>query len=500
MSPTVLIRSITKINGKTLILRGTPTPTPTPTPSPFNCSLDTTITDIWTGSGFTTGFTDLGYRIHNGLGFNSNGNTAPFSVSEAYRIYSSRFNTIGGTSGITVTASVAGSPTTVANVRVWFSWSDYIASASPDYSQIINNNPMSYCFVPDSDGSAVVVDLQSVAAPGTAYSFGHMTGGISTSSSDMSVADNCFVIAGESEQFAYFTNGVESSASSCTGASTVGFSKWTATCLEDAYTWYLGWDAVNTQMIALRYGGTNCLGTTGDMTWYLLGDLPSSANWYGVVAGNSKVVAIVDASTTYAYSSNGGTTWTGSTLPVSANSINFLSGYFVVPATGTDLGYSSDGVSWSTSALGSSKTWVSCLMPSDNYYYVFASDGTILKTSTLSSSWTSVASSGKAFAKVVYGLVGSTDTFVGIISSTSISYSTDKGSTWTDVDLSGSFSNVAIQDIAFGTAVLTKYFVITNGSPSGNQIFWSTDGITWSNSYSGSNNQNNYISVAAAYF
>ncbi len=174
------------------------------------------------------------------------------------------------------------------------------------------------------------------------------------------------------------------------------------------------------------------------------------------------------------------------------------------------MAYSYDGINWSTTSLPYGENWISCFFCSDSYFYLISSSGKVIKSQSIDIMnsppfWTTVATTGKSFFKVVYGkcnisstFVG-TDTFVGKINSTSISYSTDRGLTWTDVDLSSSFPNVSILDIASGNngLSLSNYFVITNASPSANQIFYSIDGINWNNSYSAVSSLNSAFSIAA---
>jgi hypothetical protein len=123
---------------------------------------------------------------------------------------------------------------------------------------------------------------------------------------------------------------------------------------------------------------------------------------------------------------------------------------------------------------------------------LFSSTGHVLRASNITGPWTTIATSGKTFSKVVSG---PTNTFVGIISSTSISYSTDSGANWTDVDLTGINSGLGAHDICYGIFDCTVAFLVVNKSAT-SYLSYSTNGSTWNYIALSEDNLN---SIAAMY-
>ena len=91
--------------------------------------------------------------------------------------------------------------------------------------------------------------------------------------------------------------------------------------------------------------------------------LPSVANWSHLVYGNGKFVAIASGSTSAAYTTNYGATWSSATGLISATwtGLAYGSGTFVAIASGgTSAAYSTNGTSWANSnGLPASTTWSS---------------------------------------------------------------------------------------------------------------------------------------------
>ena len=518
MVQAISIQGRTIINSQTLICRDYAAVIP----PFFNCSLGGVITDtVGSGTGFATTFDTINDRINYRASFNSTAKTAPFSSSIAYRIFPDRFNAETPVTSVYVSASVSGSPASTTSVRIWFSYSDYLVSNSPNYTQIINSNPMhDYCFVPASDGSVVAIDLQSVAAPGTSYPYAYFIGSVDCGAYDVYPAG--FALVNGTEKV-YASSGIEPSAI-CAGEGVVGFGAWRSSCLTSSKNWMIGNDGQ--QLIVVDKNGTESLAATPSGNFYanlyywdFLGYLPSGITWGSITGGTketdggytSLVIAdLVSNTNTYAYATNGGHYWATGTLPIIGITATYVHNTFVITPYGSVLAYSYDGINWSTTSLPYGENWISCFFCSDSYFYLISSSGKVIKSQSIDIMnsppfWTTVATTGKSFFKVVYGkcnissiFVG-TDTFVGKINSTSISYSTDRGLTWTDVDLSSSFPDVSILDIASGNngLSLSNYFVITNASPSANQIFYSIDGINWNNSYSAVSSLNSAFSIAA---
>lgn len=97
-------------------------------------------------------------------------------------------------------------------------------------------------------------------------------------------------------------------------------------------------------------------------SWSIQTVYPSSVgtpvNW---IYGNGVWIGTITSNTTYAYSTNGGSTWNSGTFPFPANQyapIAFGNGKFVVTTynmagTGRSVAYSTDGITWTTVQIAS---------------------------------------------------------------------------------------------------------------------------------------------------
>lgn len=111
--------------------------------------------------------------------------------------------------------------------------------------------------------------------------------------------------------------------------------------------------------------GTQAASSTNGTTWTSQ-TLPSSQTWSGVAYGNGIFVAVhqTQANANVYATSTDGATWTNRTSMPSifatsnCTSIAFTNGKFIVHGTNTRWGaYSTDGLSWTTFALGGSGSW-----------------------------------------------------------------------------------------------------------------------------------------------
>ena len=100
--------------------------------------------------------------------------------------------------------------------------------------------------------------------------------------------------------------------------------------------------------------------TDGGQTW-TASTLPSSEDWYGVAYGDGVFVAVSFDSSNAAYSTDGGQTWTASTtLPTSSENwfdVAYGNGVFVAVSNSDVAAYSTDGgQTWTASTLPTKKS------------------------------------------------------------------------------------------------------------------------------------------------
>lgn len=128
----------------------------------------------------------------------------------------------------------------------------------------------------------------------------------------------------------------------------------------------INWQAVcydGTRFIAVgASSNVAALSTDGGATWSSGGNLPATANWVSIAAGNGTIVAARDAAggSATAYSTDGGATWSAGALPFSGcYAIYFHAGVFLaVAVSGTGSAWSYNATSWTSLTLTASKTWV----------------------------------------------------------------------------------------------------------------------------------------------
>ncbi len=242
-------------------------------------------------------------------------------------------------------------------------------------------------------------------------------------------------------------------------------------------TW-TGTAGLNGVFVAVLSGSSTSARSTDGQTWGAGGNMPSGAAWKSVAAGTvgstNYFVAVANGpSTAAAWSSNGGLTWSASTLPGAAaqwSSITFGDGRFVAVASGgTATAFSTDGgQTWTAGgALSASSSWTDVaagLVGTSVYFVAIASGGTLANYSAdggaswvatgalpASTTWTSLAYGNNRFFAVASG-------------GTSAAFSTN-GTTWTSVTLpsSASWSSVAYGDDVFvvvasgSTTTLTSF-------------------------------------------
>jgi len=162
------------------------------------------------------------------------------------------------------------------------------------------------------------------------------------------------------------------SASNVTAYSTNGGYTWTAgATLPSSGTWstiaYGRLTNGSTRWVALKANSTECAFTANgaQSSWTTGGALPASSNWSSIAYGKGKFVAIASGTNSFAYSTDGGATWTAGSLPnVGTNlwaSVAYGNNRFVaVSATsGTTAAYSLDGITWTSATLSVSAAYSS---------------------------------------------------------------------------------------------------------------------------------------------
>lgn len=176
-------------------------------------------------------------------------------------------------------------------------------------------------------------------------------------------------------------------------------------------------------------------------TWISGGNLPSTAAWSSIAAGEVNgdyyFVAVSTGGTASAWSSDSGDTWTAVALPSSGtwSSVTYFDGRFVAVRSGSTAGaYSLDGgQSWTASTLSANAAW----------------------------------------SDVAGGLIGTSTYFIAVASgpSTTGSFSVDGGQTWS---ATGALPNSANwSSITFGN---NRFFAVARASTAG---AFTTNGLTW---------------------
>lgn len=210
--------------------------------------------------------------------------------------------------------------------------------------------------------------------------------------------------------------------------------------------------------------------STNGVTWSINSTLP---NGYGmsIAYGAGVYVLVCNDGTTY--SSTNLTTWTARTNSGTGsagwNYVTFGNGAFVsvqgFSTSGTSVGYSTDGITWSQKAVTSSRYFKVIYANS-----LFVTVGiNICLTSPNGITWTSRTVPNSTWNDVAYGASGG---FVAVQSTSgNVALNSSAGTTWNSVPLNA--GGTSFMDVCYGTAL--GYMAVTStGIPS-----ISTDGQTW---------------------
>ncbi len=168
----------------------------------------------------------------------------------------------------------------------------------------------------------------------------------------------------------------------------------------------------NGKFVAIATGtSTSAYSSNYGSTWSAGSSLPS-ATWTGLTYGNGRFVAVASGGTTAAYSTNG-TSWTSSTLPSSTawSDVAFGSGLFVaISSTSANTAYSRDGVTWLESNL---PITASKLAYGQGVFVAVDSASGTAYTSEDGANWTEQTVTNDAYGSIIFGY-DQTDDYAGI--------------------------------------------------------------------------------------
>jgi len=211
--------------------------------------------------------------------------------------------------------------------------------------------------------------------------------------------------------------------------------------------------------------GSKVLYSNSNLATWKTAYLPSIGNWSKVVYGNGKFVAITSDSSSTAYSSNFGVTWTsGSGLANTTwSGLAYGAGIFVAIATGGDTAaYSTNGTSWTSTTLPRSTTWSGVAYGNGRFVAVSSTLGTAaysLDGITWYPSTYRIEATHIAYGNGVFVTVGQT-------SPTPLTYISEDGLTWIT-----KFSIINMGPVGFGwDATDQGLFVTVAGSQYSNII------------------------------
>jgi hypothetical protein len=221
----------------------------------------------------------------------------------------------------------------------------------------------------------------------------------------------------------------------------------------------------------VNIGGTNsttaAYSSNDGTTWTASAGLQGS-EWDAVTFGNGEFVAVGANYSNAAISTNNGATWTLETMPASDqwDSVTYGNGEFVAVAYGGEVAYSVNGIAW-TLANSPSAYWTSITFAHSEFVAVSWGSSSAMYSAN-GSSWTSASLPASAYwSSVTYG----NGEFVAIAwGSTDAAYSSN-GTTWTLATLPASESWSAV---AFAGS---QFYAIAFESSA---TAVSTSGSTWS--------------------
>ena len=163
---------------------------------------------------------------------------------------------------------------------------------------------------------------------------------------------------------------------------------------------------------------------------------------------------------------------TNSIVSYTYQGIGFSGKFIVTPTAGTSFRYSSNGSTWFSGSFPVAGNW-NVLASGANKFIAIKSGSTGAMSSDNGVAWTSrtIGTVARNWNAAVYG----TDRFVAVSSTANAAAYSTNGTTWTETSMSaGDSSFNAWIDVCYGQ---NKFVAVANTS---NAISYSTDGITWS--------------------
>lgn len=255
------------------------------------------------------------------------------------------------------------------------------------------------------------------------------------------------------------------------GSTTVAYSEntgasWTAYTLPSAANW-IACAHDGTNPIAIATGSNAAAYSTNKGKNWIAATLPSSTTWIACWIEGANAVAIATNGVA-AYSSNYGATWTSKTLPGSITTWKYLAGngtnVIALANNTSSYAYSTDGgISWTAGSFGISKDWAWI----KNYavYQVVTSTGEVYQATNIAGPWALYTIS---YPGTQYALGFGNGMFVTAPYSGNVGKYSYDGVNWLNT---GEFPGVSYISIAYGNGrwiALSKF-----------GCAYSSDGITW---------------------
>ena len=200
--------------------------------------------------------------------------------------------------------------------------------------------------------------------------------------------------------------------------------------------------------------------------------------------GNGKFIMLpgwgLEQNNTVLYSSDG-TTWNTSTMPSTKywSAAAYGNGKYVALTWNTDTAaYSTDGITWNNATLPSSVMWTSVAYGNGKFIAV-SRINEVGAISTDGETWTALTTPPYAFEKIIYA----GDKFIAFPTSLAgkIFYTTNNGATWVEITMPN--STYVYKNAAYGNGI-----IVASSTNEGVGAYSTDGGITWQ-----SNNKGNMI-------
>jgi hypothetical protein len=264
-----------------------------------------------------------------------------------------------------------------------------------------------------------------------------------------------------------------------TSLATAKNSTWTVRTLPAGSSWNR--PVVGNLILTTTNAATTNAATSIDGVIWSSVSMPSVGPWTAGVWGNNKFISLKDGSTNQYATSNDGITWTSRTLPVTStwNRLAYDNNLFILLSSNQNYCYTStDGITWTSRILPSVATYDYGQPKFGNGKWIICGYSAGLATSTDGITWTqqagattTIAGSGNSnSAKYANGKW----VLAGYINS--IFYSSDAIS-WTGVTLPAGATGTAFM---YGPPVYeSNKWVVLRGGTSKSSVCYSSDGVSW---------------------